>query len=143
MAILSRRRPRYRDIIKCEATSRIEILLGRWRTAKNLADVIDDGVTSGAQFANDFDYGDRLLMVCHRNMLYKPVRDKTKRFTQKRESLTNDVALGKDILDVGREERVVFGGERRVRKVVRVMRRKIRWTRDDLREGSGRKRWRR
>ena len=83
------------------------------------------------------------MIVCGRNMLYKPVRDETKRFTQERNSLANDVALGKDILDTEREGRVVLGGGRWVRKVVRVMRRKIRWTRDDLREGSGRKRWRR
>ena len=49
-------------------------------------------------------------MVYGRNMLYKPVRDETKRFTQERDSLANDVALGKDILDVGREGRVVLGG---------------------------------
>ena len=90
------------------------IILGKGRTAKNLADVIDDGVTSGAQFANDFDYGGQLLMVCRRNMLSKPVRDETKRFTQERDSLANDVALGKDILDVGREGRVVLGGRKRV-----------------------------
>ena len=43
MVIVSRRRPRYKDVIKFEAGSRIEmIILGRWRTTKNLADVIDD-----------------------------------------------------------------------------------------------------
>ena len=119
------------------------IVLGRWRTAKNLANVIDDDVTSGAQFTNNFEFCGWFLMVCGRNMLCKPVRDETKRFTQERDSLANDVALGKDILDVGRVGRVVLGGGKRVRKVVRVMRRKIRWMRDDLREGRGRKRWRR
>ena len=72
--------------------------------------MIDDGVTSGAQFTNDFEFGGWLLMVCGRDMLCKPVRDKTKRFTEERDSLANDVALGKDILDVGREGRVVLGG---------------------------------
>ena len=72
-------------------------ILGRWRTAKNLVDVIDDGVASGAQFTNDFKFGGWFLMVCSRNMLCKPVRDETKRFTQERDFLANDVALGKDI----------------------------------------------
>ena len=72
-------------------------ILGRWRTEKNLADVIDDGVASGAQFMNDFEFGGRFLMVCGRNMLCKPVRDETKRFAQERDFFTNDVALGKDI----------------------------------------------
>ena len=36
--MLGQRRPRYKDIIKFEATSRIEmVILERWRTAKNLA----------------------------------------------------------------------------------------------------------
>ena len=59
---------------------------------------------------NDFDYGGCLLIVCGRNMLCKPVRDETKRFVQERDSLANDVALEKDILDVGRARRVVLGG---------------------------------
>jgi hypothetical protein len=105
--------------------------------------VIDDGVTSGAQFTNDFEFCDWFLMVYGRNMLCKPVRDETKRFSQKRNSLANDVALGKDILDVGREGRVVLGGRRRMWEVVRVMRRRIGGTRDDLRKSGGRKRWRR
>ena len=67
-------------------------------------------VTSGTQFTNDFEFGGYFLMVCSRNMLCKPVRDQTKRFVQERDSLANDVALGKDILDVGREGRVVLGG---------------------------------
>jgi hypothetical protein len=43
-------------------------------------------------------------------MFCKPVRDETKRFAQERDSLANDVALGNDISDVGREGRVVLGG---------------------------------
>ena len=46
--MLGQRRPRYRDIIKFEATSRIEMaIFGRWRTGKNFA----------------------VLMVCGRKML--------------------------------------------------------------------------
>ena len=83
--------------------------------------VIDDGVTSGAQFTNDFEFGGWFLTVCGRNMLCKPVRDETKRFAQERDSFVNDVALRKDILDVGGVGRVVLGCGRRVREVVRVM----------------------
>ena len=49
------------------------------------------------------------MIVCGRNMLCKPVRDET-RFVRERDSLANDVAVGNDILDVGREGRVVLGG---------------------------------
>jgi hypothetical protein len=57
-------------------------------------------VASGAQFKTDFKFCGLFLIVWCRNMLCKAVRDETKRF---RDSLTNDVALRKDILDVGSE----------------------------------------
>jgi hypothetical protein len=47
------------------------IILGRLRSAKNLADVIDDGVASGAQFTNDFEFSGWFLMVCGGYMLCK------------------------------------------------------------------------
>ena len=109
------------------------IILGRQGAAKNLADVIDDDVASGAESTNDSKFGGWFLMVCSRNMLCKPVVNETKRFAQEMNSLANDVALGKDILDMEREGGVALGRRRRVGKVVRVMRR-TRVTRDDLRE---------
>ena len=116
------------------------IILGGGRTGKNLADVIDDGVTSCAQFTNDFEFGRWFLMVCGRSVLCRAVSNETERFAQKGNSLANDVTVGKDILDVGREGRVVLGGRGRRGKVVRV-RRRIGWTGDDLGKGGGRKGW--
>ena len=115
------------------------IILGRRRTAKNLADVINDGVASGPQFTDHFEFCPWFLMVSSRSVLGRAVTDETKRFTQEGNSLANDVAVGKDILDVRGDGRVVLG-RRRSGEVVRV-RRRIRWTRDDLRKGRGRKRW--
>jgi hypothetical protein len=113
------------------------IILGRWRTRKNLADMIDDGVTSGAQFTNDFEFCRWFLMVCSRNVLCVTVSDETERFAQERNSLANDVAVGEDILSVGGDGRVLLGGRRRG-KVVRV-RGSIGRTGDDLGKGGGRK----
>ena len=55
------------------------IILGRRRAAKNLADVINDGVASGPQFTNNFEFRPLLLMVCGRSVLGGAVTDKTKR----------------------------------------------------------------
>jgi hypothetical protein len=52
------------------------------------------------------------------SMLVAVVRDETKRFTQERDSLANSVTLGKDVLDVGRERRVVLGGRMQMGEVV-------------------------
>jgi hypothetical protein len=113
------------------------IIFGRWRTGKNLADMIDDGVASCAQFTNYFEFGRWFLMVCGRNVLCRAVSDETKRFAQEGNSLANDVAMGEDILGVGRDGRVLLGGRRRG-KVVGV-RGRIGWTGDDLGKGGGRK----
>ena len=113
------------------------IILGRRRAAKNLADVINDGVASGPQFTNNFEFRPLLLMVCGRSVLGGAVIDKTKRFTKEGNSLANDVAVGKDILDVRGNGRVVLGRGRRLGKVVRV-RRRIGWTRES-RKGRERK----
>ena len=85
------------------------IILGRRRAAKDLADVINDSVASCPQFANDFEFRSRFLMVCGRRVLGGAVTDKTKRFTEEGNSLANDVAVGKDILDVGGNCRMVLG----------------------------------
>ena len=85
------------------------IILGGRRTGKNLADVIDDGVASGTQFTNNFEFGRWFLMVCGRSVLCRAVSDETERFAQKGNSLANDVSVGKDILDVGREGGMVLG----------------------------------
>ena len=69
------------------------IILGRWRTAKNFADVINDGVASGPQFTNDFKFHPWFLMVSSRSVLGRAITDKPKRFTQKGNSLANDVAM--------------------------------------------------
>ena len=102
--------------------------------------MIDDGIASGTQFTNDFEFPRWLLMVCSRNVLGRAVGDETERFALEGNSLANNVALGKDILDEGGEGRVLLGGGRRLGKVVREGGRVV-WTRDDLRKGRGRKRW--
>ena len=84
-------------------------ILGRRRAAKDLADVINDSIASRPQFANDFEFRSRFLMVCGRRVLCGAVTDKTKRFTEEGNSLANDVAVGKDILDVGGNCRMVLG----------------------------------
>jgi len=112
------------------------IILGSWRTTKNLADEIDHRITSGTQFTNYFEFGRMFLMVCGRNMLCRAGSDETERFALEGNPLADDVTVGKDILDVRREGRVLLGG-RRWGKVVGA-RGRIEWTRDDLREGRGR-----
>jgi len=115
------------------------IILGRRRTAKNLADEIYDGVASSTQFTNDLEFCRWFLMVRGRNMPGRAVSDKTERFAEEGNSLANDVTVGKNILDVGGEGRVLLGGGRRPREVVRVGG-SIGCARNDLRKGRGRKR---
>lgn len=55
------------------------MILGRRRTAKNFADVLDDGIASDNQFTNDFEFGPWFVMVCGRSVLGKAVTDETKR----------------------------------------------------------------
>ena len=108
------------------------VVLRRRGTAKNLADKINDCVASGTQFTNDFEF-------CGRNVLSRAVGDKTERFALEGNSLANNVAVGKDILGMGGDGRVLLGWGRRRGVVVREGGRVV-WTRDDLRKGRGRKR---
>ena len=114
------------------------VILGGRRTGKNLADEIGYGVASAAQFTNDFELGRWFSMVCGRSVLCRAVSDETERFAQKGNSLANDVSVGKDILDVGREGREGLRGGRRGEVV--IVRGRIGWTGDGLGKGGGRRR---
>ena len=74
------------------------IILRRWRMAKNLVDVTNDGVASSPQFMNEFEFHPWFLMVSSRSVLGRVVTDEPKRFTQEGNSLANDVTMERTFL---------------------------------------------
>jgi len=76
------------------------VVLGRRGAGKDLANEVDNGTTTCAKFANDFEFKSNLFVVCNGRALGRLVGpwNETKRFTLKGNPLTNNIALGKDVV---------------------------------------------
>ena len=79
------------------------IVLRRRRPEKDLADEVDDSITTCAQLPDDLEFGSKLLEVCSGCLLGRLAGDKSKQFTEEGNSLANNVARRKDILNVRRD----------------------------------------
>jgi len=54
------------------------IVLGGWRTGKDFAYEVDDGITACAKLTDDLEFGSKLPVVCKRCLLGRLVGDETK-----------------------------------------------------------------
>jgi hypothetical protein len=76
------------------------VIFGRRRTGKDLANEVDDGIASSSKFSNDFEFDSRVFVVCVGRLFRRLDRDEAKDFTQKRNSLTDEVAGGQNIVNL-------------------------------------------
>jgi hypothetical protein len=86
------------------------IVLGRWGARKDLANEVDDSITTSSKFSNDFEFLGKVLVVYDVRLLR--VGDKAKDFTQERKSHADRVARGQDVLYMGGNGRANLGGSR-------------------------------
>jgi hypothetical protein len=128
-------------IIKLEATTGINmIVLGRRGAEKDFTNEIDDGVTTRPQLTYNLEFPSRFLVVCDGCLLGRLIRDESKSFTQKGDSLADDITGGENVLNVrGYGWEVIYRG-RRVGGIIWAVWR-IGWTGDGLRKGWGGEGW--
>ena len=88
-----------RRIVEFQGATSIHMaILRRRRAGKDFANEIDDGIASGAEFTNDFEFLSRILTVGDRCLLGGMVRDETKKFTLKGNSLAHQITGGQNIV---------------------------------------------
>jgi hypothetical protein len=80
------------------ATSIHMAILRRRGAGKDFANEVDDSITAGAEFTNDFEFLSKILMVGDRCLLGGMVSDETKKFTLKGNSLAHQVTGGQNIV---------------------------------------------
>jgi hypothetical protein len=77
-------------VVKLQGAAVIDMtILGRWGAGNDLANVIDDGIATGAKFTHDLELPSRILVVCDGSLLGGLVGGEAKNFTQERNSLTD------------------------------------------------------
>ena len=79
------------------------VVLRRRRPEKDLADEVDDSITTCAQLPDDLEFGSKLLVVCSGCLLGRLAGDESKQFTKEGNSFANNVAGRKDILNMRRD----------------------------------------
>ncbi|SRR6266851_1549930 len=96
-------------LVNLQATTRIHmVILGRRGAGKDLANVVDDGITPCTEFANDLEFPSGILVVYYGRV----VGDEAKDFTLEVKSLANEVSGGENIVCVRGGCRAGCGGGR-------------------------------
>jgi len=88
------------SVVKFEAPTGIDmVVLGRGRAGEDFANEVDNCIATGAKFTNDLKLSRKLMVI------WGMVGDETEDFTLEGDSLANNVAGGKDVLNVKRSSR--------------------------------------
>ena len=74
------------------------VVLGRGGAGKDFANEIDDGITTCAKFTNNFKLPSGFLMVREGWLLGRLIGDETKDFTEKGNSLADNITVRKNVL---------------------------------------------
>jgi hypothetical protein len=117
LATILCREAQWCGVVKLEtATGIYVVIFGRWVARKDLTNEVDNGIATGSKLSNDFEFGGRIFVVCDGRPLGRPDGGEAKDFTQKGNSLTDEIAGGQNILYLGGVGRASLGGGRAGRR---------------------------